>query len=333
MCSSNSRTDAAEDQAAGDLARKVPASLKHPRHWPSWWLVAMINALGRLPLPLLFALGQLIGTMAYPLIGSRRQVALTNVRCCFPERSSAQHQRIVRAHLGYLAVAALCQGICWSASRERLRRLVCIEERERIDALCAVGRPVIVLVPHFIGLELGGAAFTGLVHPGMYMYQRIRNPVVDWQVKRGRTRFGGIPVERGDDLRGLVRELKRGTPFFYLPDQDAGKRRGVFAPFCGQPASTVATLGRIARLADAEVIPLFARFLPRGQGLELRFGPPIEGLSGRDPVGDATRMNQIIEAEIQRMPEQYFWVHRRFKTRPPGAAMLYPAKTRRRPKR
>ncbi|MBK5968589.1 Lipid A biosynthesis lauroyl acyltransferase [Thiorhodovibrio litoralis] len=333
MCSSSSRIDAVETAAKGDLATKVPLSLKHPRNWPSWLLVWSINGLGRLPLPLLFALGQFIGAIAYPLMGARRQVALTNVRCCFPELGHAEHKRIVRAHLSYLAAAALCQGICWSASRERLRRLVRIQGRERIDALCAAGRPVIVLVPHFIGLELGGAAFTALVHPGMYMYQRIRNPVVDWQVKRGRTRYGGIPVERGDDLRGLVRELKRGTPFFYLPDQDAGKRRGVFAPFCGQPASTVATLGRIARLADAEVIPLFARFLPRGRGLELRFAPPIEGLGGRDPAADATLMNQVIEAEIHRMPEQYFWVHRRFKTRPPGATPLYPVKARRRRKR
>jgi KDO2-lipid IV(A) lauroyltransferase len=304
--------------------------LLHPRHWPSWLLLGLINALGRLPLPLLFVLGQGIGSLAYPLLGARREVALTNVACCFPELSGRAHRRIVRAHLRYLAVAALTQGICWSASRTRLRKLVRIEGRERIDALCASGRPVIVLVPHFIGLELGGAAFTALVHSGMYMYQRIRDPVIDWQVKRARTRFGGIPVEHRDDLRGLLRELKRGTPFFYLPDQDAGKRRGVFVPFCGQPAATVATLGRIARLADAEVIPLFARFLPWGRGLELRFAAPITGLTGRDPVADASVMNQVIEAEIRRMPEQYFWVHRRFKTRPPGMAPLYSGEPRRR---
>lgn len=325
MSSSSSRIE--------PLSAQVRQSLLHPRHWPSWLLVGLINALGWLPLPLLFALGQGLGTLAYPLLGARRQVALINVRCCFPERDAREHRRIVRAHLRYLSVAALSQGICWSASRERLRRLVRIEGRERIDNLCAAGRPVIVLVPHFIGLELGGAAFTALVHSGMYMYQRIRNPVIDWQVKRSRTRFGGIPVEHRDDLRGLVRELKRGTPFFYLPDQDAGKRRGLFVPFCGQPAATVATLGRIARLADAEVIPLFARFLPRGEGLALRFAAPIDGLSGRDPAADAALMNQVIEAEIGRMPEQYFWVHRRFKTRPPGHAPLYPGQAKRRKKR
>ncbi|MBK1649104.1 lysophospholipid acyltransferase family protein [Rhabdochromatium marinum] len=321
MCSSSSKIDS--DSGPG----------WHPRHWASWLLLGLLQALGRLPLPLLFALGQGLGALAYPLSGARRQVALTNVRCCFPDLEAAAQRRLVRAHLRYLAVAALAQGIGWSASRARLRRLVRILGRERIDACCAAGRPVIVLVPHFIGLELGGAAFTALVHPGMYMYQRIRNPVLDWQVKRARTRFGGLPVEHRDDLRAMVRELKRGTPFFYLPDQDAGKRRGVFAPFCGQPASTVATLGRLARLADAEVIPLFARFLPWGRGVELRFAPPIEGLSGRDPVADAARMNQVIEAEIHRMPEQYFWVHRRFKTRPPGMDPLYPQSSRRRRQR
>lgn len=311
-------------------SRPWPPGLWLPRHWASWLVVGLIHALGYLPLPWLYALGQGLGALAYPLMGRRRAVAMANLACCFPDLDVRERHRILRAHAGYLGVATMTQGICWSASRARLRRLVHIKGRAHIDACLARGRPVIVLVPHFLGLELGGAAFTALVHSGIYMYQRIRNPVVDWQIKRARTRFGGIPVEHREDLRGLIREIKRGTPFFYLPDQDAGRRRGVFARFCAQPAATVATLGRIARLADAQVIPLYARFLPAGRGLEMRFGEPLVGLAGTDPSADATLMNQVIEAEIRRAPEQYFWVHRRFKTRPPGAPPIYSDADRRR---
>lgn len=304
--------------------------LLHPRHWPSWLLIGLIRLLGLLPLALLVGLGRGLGHLLYPLGGARRQVALTNLRCCFPELSQAQRCQMARAHFGYLAAAALAQGVCWSASRARLTRLMDLVNVEHLERVKARGQPYMLLVPHFVALELASVGYMAAVEPGLYMYQRIRNPVFDWQLKRGRTRFGNTPIERKDDLRALVRSLKQGIPFYYLPDQDAGKRRGVFAPFCGQPASTVGTLGRIARLADAAVIPVFVRFAARPVRIELRFGEPIDGLTGTDPVADATRMNQVIEAEVRRDPVQYFWVHRRFKTRPPGETPLYPRSTRRR---
>jgi KDO2-lipid IV(A) lauroyltransferase len=249
--------------------------------------------------------------------------------CCRPGLDARARARLERAHFGWLGVAAVCQGLSWHAGRRRLARVVRVVNREHIDACLAAGRPVIVLVPHFVGLELGGTAFTALVHPGMYMYQRIRNPVLDAQVRRGRTRFGSVPVERSDDLRGLIRRIRAGTPFFYLPDQDPGRRRGIFVPFCGVAAATVPTLGRIARLAGAEVIPTFARFLPRGRGLELCFDPPLAAFPSGDETADTARMNQVIEARLDSMPAQYFWVHRRFKTRPEGAPPIYPESRRR----
>ncbi len=302
--------------------------LTHPRYWPSWAVVGLVYALGRLPFPLIWALGQALGRFGYLLAASRRAVAERNLALCFPELSAAARRRIARRHFGWLGVAALAQGVGWGASRARLRRLVRIRHQDRIDAHLAAGRAVIVLVPHFVGLELGGAAFTALVHPGVYMYQRVRNPVVDWQIKRARTRFGGISIERQDDLRGLVRAIRQGIPFYYLPDQDGG-RRGVFAPFCGVAASTVPMLGRFATLGRAVVIPTIARFLPWGRGLELLFDPPLEPFPTADPVSDAAAMNRSIEARIRTMPDQYFWVHRRFKTRPVGEPGIYPPKRRR----
>jgi len=304
--------------------------LWRPKHWPSWVVVGLFKLLARLPFRLQALLGRGFGWIGYQLAWERRRVARTNLSICLPECDSRTRERLVREHFGWLGVAAVCQGLSWSAPAERLARIVRLRHRERIDAYLAAGRPVIVLVPHFVGLELGGTAFTALVHSGMYMYQRIRNPVIDAQMRHARTRFGAIPVERHDDLRGLIRTLKSGVPFFYLPDQDPGRRRGVFVPFCGLSAATVPTLGRIARLADAVVIPTFARFLPKGEGLEVCFDPPIADFPSGDAEVDATRMNQVIEDRLRKMPAQYFWVHRRFKTRPEGAEPIYPVRRRRR---
>ncbi len=303
--------------------------LRHPRHWPSWLVVGLVYALGRLPFPLLWALGQGFGRLAYLLARERRAVARRNLALCLAAAAPKERERVLRAHFGWLGVAALSQGVGWGISRARLGRLVRVRNRACIDGCIAAGRPVIVLVPHFVGLELGGAAFTGLVHSGVYMYQKIRDPVVDWQVKRARRQYGSVSIERSDDLRGLLRVIKQGIPFFYLPDQDAG-RRGLFVPFCGVAASTIPMLGRFAAMSGALVIPTFARYLPWGQGLELIFDPPLTPFPSGDPRADAARMNQVIEARIHTMPEQYFWVHRRFKTRPPGEPPIYPPKQRRR---
>ncbi len=300
-----------------------------PRHWPSWLAVGFVYLLGRLPFPLIWVLGQGLGRLSYLFARDRRVVGRRNLAICLPESPQRERERILRHHFGLLGVAALGQGVAWGISRRRLARLVRIRNRGPIDARIAAGLPVIVLVPHFVGLELGGAAFTGLVHPGVYMYQKIRDPVVDWQVRRARRQYGSLSIERSDDLRGLLREIKRGTPFFYLPDQDGG-RRGIFVPFCGVPASTVPMLGRFAATTGAVVIPTFARFLPWGRGLELIFDPPLDSFPSGDAEGDAAQMNRVIEARIHTMPEQYFWVHRRFKTRPPGEAPIYPPKRGRR---
>jgi len=307
----------------------MTGALAHPRHWPSWLLVGLFRALGLLPFPLLWALGMGVGRLGWLFGGPRRRVALKNLALCFPELSDRERRRLGSRHFGYLGVAAFTQGVVWGSSRARLRRLVRLRHRERVDAALAAGRNLIVMVPHFVGLELGGAAFTALVHPGLYMYQKIRDPVIDKVMRRSRTRFGGIAVERRDDLRGLLREIGKGTPFFYLPDQDAGKSRGVFVPFCGVPASTVPMLGRFARLAEADVIPLIARYRRWGRGLELIFDPPLAPFPSGDLEADTALMNRVIEARVRTLPAQYFWVHRRFKTRPKGADPIYSGERRR----
>ena len=302
--------------------------LLHPRHWPSWALVGIFRLLGFLPFPLLWLLGMGFGYAGYLLAGSRRRVALRNLSICFPDLEKGLRRRLAARHFGYLGVAAFTQGLVWGSSRRRLGRIVKVRHRERFDTLHRDGYNLILMVPHFVGLELGGAAFTALVNPGMYMYQKIRNPIIDLAMRRSRTRFGALCVERSDDLRRMVRQMHGGMPLFYLPDQDPG-RRGIFSPFCGIPAATVPTLSRLARFARARVIPTYARYLPWGRGLELIFDPHLAPFPTDDVEADTTLMNRTIETRIRTMPEQYFWVHRRFKTRPPGEPPVYEPKSRR----
>lgn len=296
--------------------------LAHPRHWPSWVLVALIELLGRLPFPLLWALGQAIGRAIYWVGGSRRRVARRNLEFCLPELDARARERVVRAHFGWMGVAALSTGIGWSASRARLQRLTRFVNLEPFERCLAEGEAVILLVPHFMGLELAGAVCAALLHPGAYMYQKLRNPVIEWRMRRARQRHGSLAIERHDDLRALLRALRAGTPLFYLPDQDGG-RHGLFVPFCGVMASTVPMLGRFAARGQARVIPLRACFLPRGGGLELHFGDPLADFPSGDVVADTTRMNALIESSMREHPAQYFWVHRRFKTRPAGERRRY----------
>lgn len=305
-------------------------ALLHPRHWPSWLGVGLFRLLALLPFPMLSAFGRALGPIAYVLAYSRRRVAEINLAICLPELDAAERHRLLREHFAYLGQATVCQGLGWFASAQRLHRIIRYHHRERLDERIRAGRPVILLTPHFLGLDLGGTATSVLVHHGMFMYQKLRNPVINATVQRGRTRFGSIPVERSDDLRSLIRELRRGTPFWYLPDQDPGRRRGVFAPFCGIPAATVSTLGRLARLAGADVLPTFAWFRPDGRGIDIHFDPPLADFPSGDETADTARMNLVIEQRLRDMPAQYFWVHRRFKTRPEGEAPIYSPKRRRR---
>ncbi len=297
--------------------------LAHPRHWLSWLLIAWLYALAQLPLPLLYALGQGLGRLVYVFAGTRRRIARINLQQCCAAQSPAERERLLRDHFGALGVAALGQGIAWSASPARLKRLVRVRNEQLLEQRIAARQPTILLVPHFVGLDIGAAGFYCRFNTGCYLYQRIRNPVINAQIAKGRSRIGTVGIERRKSLRAVVRPIQRGIPLYYLPDQDPGRRRGIFVPFCGQPAATVPTLARLARLTQATVIPISIRLLPRGAGIEVNIQPPLRDFPTSDLHEDTARMNQCIEEMIHAQPAQYFWVHRRFKTRPPGQPPLY----------
>ena len=285
--------------------------------------VALFWLLHWLPLPLLAPLGTALGALLYLFGGARRRVVMINLRLCFPELDEAGRRRLARRHFALVGRSLLERGIAWWASPARLRRLCRIEGLQRLEALRAAGRPVLLLTPHFLGLDMAG---TRLSMEGDFVsvYARQSNPVFDRWLHHGRSRFNHqLLLSRSDGVRATVKAMKAGRPFYYLPDLDYGRRESIFVPFFDVPAATISGLPRLARLAGAAVLPCVSRILPGGAGYVLELGEPWEDFPGDDVEADVGRMNDWIEAVVRTMPEQYYWVHRRFKTRPPGEPKIY----------
>ena len=279
------------------------------------WLVHL------LPLPFLAWLGRGLGLLIYAFVRERRQVALTNLRLCFPAWDEGERRRVARAHFQAFGRAFIEHGLPWWSSKARLQRLIRVEGLEHWQAVS--GRPVIWLAPHFVGLDMGGTRII-TEWRGVSVYSRQKDPLLNRVLLRGRTRFvEPVLFSRQDGVRPVVRAVRQGLPLYYLPDMDLGSRDSIFVPFFGVPAATVTALARIARLANAVVVPAVTRQLPGGAGYVLRFYPAWTAFPTDDVAADVRRMNAFIEERVREMPEQYFWLHKRFKTRPAGEAKLY----------
>lgn len=284
--------------------------------------LALLRAASHLPLPLLAALGRLIGRLLYYLHAPRRRIVAVNIAKCFPELSPRARARLVRRHFSAFGQGLFDVALAWWASRARLVRLARLFNREYYDNALKQGRPVILLAPHFVALEVGGMRLA--VERRMAgMYLETKNPAFNRALVALRTRFGGDLVERAQGFKPVVRALKRGGVFYYLPDQDLGRRRSVFVPFFGIQTATVPALARLAILTDAVVLPCVTRQRSFGRGYEVVFGPPLSRDDLAEPIACAARVNAVIERAVREAPEQYFWVHKRFKTRPPGEPGFY----------
>lgn len=280
-----------------------------------FWLLRL------LPLALLAPLGCAVGTLLYGFAGERRRVVLTNLTLCFPQMKDAARRRLARAHFRAFGRGLLEHGILWWSSKARIQKLVRVEGLEHWKAV--EGKPVIWLAPHFVGLDMGGARII-TEWRGVSVYSKQKNAAFDQVLLHGRTRFvTPVLFSRQDGIRPVVKAIREGLPFYYLPDMDFGERDSIFVPFFGEPAATITGLSRMARLARAVVVPAVTRQLPGAQGYALRFYPAWENFPTDDVAADTRRMNAFIEERVREMPEQYYWVHKRFKTRPPGTSSPY----------
>lgn len=289
----------------------------------AYLLLAVVWLFHFLPMGLQAFLGRGFGRLLHLLGGTRRRVALRNVELCLPELDAAQRQALVREHFEWLGRSLLERALLWHASKERLRRLIRVEGDIHFAEGCE--RPVMWLAPHFLALEVGGAA-TQIYQsqPAFDVYTPQSNRVLDEALLRGRSRFGTAEFfKRQDGARVIVRAIRRKLAFYNPCDMDFGLRDSAFVPFFGQSAATLLAPSRMARSLNMVVQPVVTEMLPGGQGYVARFLPPWTDWPTDDPVADAARMNAFIEQQVRLCPAQYLWVHKRFKTRPPGEAPVY----------
>lgn len=281
-----------------------------------------LRALALLPLPVSRALGLVFGELMYRANAKRRRIARINVDMCFPQLTPAEREAMVRRHFrlagqSYLDLAFLA----WTSER-RFARKTELVGLEHVRAARARGRRVILLAPHAIGMNVGGIVVSRY-ESVFSMVKPQRSPALNWLLDKARSRYGAPLVARARGLRPVVRGLERGMIFYYLPDEDFGPQRSVFAPFFGVPTATLPLLGRLAARAQAEVVPCFTQLLPRGRGYRVILQPALSDFPSGDAAADAGRMNQTLERGIRATPEQYMWTFRLFHTRPDGAPSPY----------
>lgn len=286
-------------------------------------VLALVWLLSALPMALQARIGRGVGRLMHALARERRRVAATNLALCLPELDAAARDALVREHFALAGRSLLERGLLWHASAERLKRLVHVEGdvgfAERHPG------PVMWLVPHFLALEVAGAAtqlFQRRVVVDVYTPQSVA--AFDAALLKGRGRFGRAEfLRREDGARAIVRAIRGGRVFFNAPDMDFGLRDAAFVPFFGQPAATLLAPSRLARSLGMAVQPIVAEILPGGQGYRVIFGEPWTDWPTDDPQADAARMNAFIEGQIRQRSAQYLWLHKRFKARPPGAPPVY----------
>jgi Kdo2-lipid IVA lauroyltransferase/acyltransferase len=282
--------------------------------------ILLMRALSHLPLSWLRGIASLLGRVLYVVVVPRRRVVHVNLALCFPQRSPAERRALAKQVFVAVAQAWLDRSWLWHASAE--------VARERLKVTGAVdelrgGQATVIFAPHFVGMDAGWTALTQQVARAFTtIYTDQSDKVVDAWVLRGRRRFGtGRLFGRADGVKTIVSALRDGAPLYLLPDMNFGPEESVFVPFYGIAAATVPSLSRFARLGRAKVVPVVTRMTREGYEVEVK--PSWSGFPTDDPVADTALMNRRLEEYIDTMPAQYYWVHKRFKSRPDGAPPVY----------
>jgi KDO2-lipid IV(A) lauroyltransferase len=286
----------------------------------SRWVIKGIVALGHLPLVWLRALGWLLGWCLYTTVANRRKVVQTNLRLCFPNLSSHQIRVLSHDVFIHFAQAWLDRGWLWHGSPDLIRsRLKITGEVDELNDR----QPVVIFAPHFVGLDAGWTALTQQLRRHFTtIYTDQTNKTMDAWILAGRQRFGTAQLfGRVDGVKTIVTALRSGDPLYLLPDMNYGPEESVFVPFYGISAATVPSLSRFAKLGRAKVVPVVTRMT--STGYEVQVMPSWSNFPSDDLLADTARMNTHLQSYIDAMPEQYFWVHKRFKDRPAGESAIY----------
>ena len=283
-------------------------------------VVALLRALSLLPYPWVARIGSALGAALYALPSRRKHVALVNLRLCFPGKTERQYGELARNHFRHVIRSYLERGIQWFGSAKSIRAIV--ELDSKINLQDEHAPPTIFMGFHFVAIEVGCMLYSTSL-PVAALYTRMSNACMCALAKRQRGRFGAEMIERSTSARKIVALLRSGKPVMLAADMDHGIENSVFVPFFGVPACTLTSVSRLARLGRARVVPFVTEVLPDYRGYKLTIFTPLDDFPSESDAVDARRMNSFLETQILKIPEQYYWVHRRFKHRPHGAPAVY----------
>ena len=286
--------------------------------------IAFMRTLAHVPFPLVRGFGALLGPVLHLAAVPRRRVVDANLAVCFPDKSPAERRRMARETFVYVAQSWLDRSWLWHAPEEVVARRLKVHGAAReIDEIANGHEPTILFAPHFYGLDAAATALTmHTARPSTTIYTTQRNPLVDEWIREGRKRFGNvITLNRVDGIKPIIAGLRKGGLLYLLPDMDFGRDQTVFVPFYGVQAATVPSLSRFARLGRAKVVPIVSKLTKDGYEIEVL--EAWKNFPTDDVMADTALMNRRLEGYIDTMPSQYYWVHRRFKTRPPGEPPIY----------
>ncbi|APA85592.1 lipid A biosynthesis lauroyl acyltransferase [Paraburkholderia sprentiae WSM5005] len=283
-------------------------------------VAGLLRTLSALPYKFVARLGMIIGTALYALPSRRKHIVQINLRLCFPEKTDREHRKLARAHFRHVVRSYLERGIQWFGSAQSIRDIVQIESKIDLDDNTAP--PTIFMGFHFVGIEVGCMLYSTHL-PVASLYTRMSSTALCDLARKQRSRFGAEMIERASSARKIVELLRSGKPVMLAADMDQGVDSSVFVPFFGVPACTLTAVSRLARLGRARVVPFVTEVLPNYQGYKLTIFEPLADFPSGSDVVDARRMNAFLEEQVVKFPEQYYWVHRRFKHRPPGMESVY----------
>ena len=301
------------------MEQKFKLMFLAPKYWTTWLFLGLWRLVIFLPFPILIAIGRCLGIILFLIPSSRKHIARKNIEICFPDLTQKQKGSLLFKNFINLGLAVIETGIAWWWSIKRLSRIVHFEGLEHLDS----ENGVLLLGIHYTTLEIGAASI--LLRRQMDgMYREHKNEVFNYvQLMGRRSKSNQCILYERRDVRSMMKALKNGRTVWYGPDQDYGLVQGMFVPFFGTEAATVTGTSRFARVSDAAVVPFSHIRLPRAEGYKVVIYPKLENFPSEDLKQDTTRVNAEIERLIMIKPDQYLWVHRRFKNRPEGDKDLY----------
>lgn len=301
--------------------RKPLHRFRSPGYWPAWLGLGVLRLSCFLPYRVQLGLGKALGRLIHRVARARRAIACRNVELCFPELSASGRDALVLAHFEALGASLIELALGRWASDDKLAAMTRIEGAEHIRHALDAGNGVILLSAHFTALEISGRVLSKHCPPFDAVFRKHRNEFVTELLRSSRERSARATIDK-NDIKSMVRSLREGVPVWYAPDQSYDRKQSALLPFFGVPSMTNTATGTLARLGKAVAIPFFPRRLPEG-GYVLSVLPPIEGLPGDDPAQDTRKYVEILESQIRLAPEQYYWVHRKFKNRPEPLPDVY----------